>query len=182
MYGRRLVHSRRMAHGDPRPARTPSSRDQRSYFFRIILRGSLQHVTYVTDFCRVGRVVHPSWGATPRDFRFSGAGVVAALATCHITREDGAIIDICKVMFCRDCGSRVRVLVWKSYRTSRSFGYGYESVTELPEVPGIVARAYRTHRSSGRARKVRYPYPGYCGTGCTELTEVPGTGMNVLPN
>ena len=27
-----------------------------------------------------------------------------------------------------------------------------------------------------------YPYPGYCGTGLTELTEVPGTGMNVLQN
>ena len=27
-----------------------------------------------------------------------------------------------------------------------------------------------------------YPYPGYCGTGRTELTEVPGTGMNVLQN
>ena len=27
-----------------------------------------------------------------------------------------------------------------------------------------------------------YPYPGYCGTGCTELTEVPGTDVNVLQN
>ena len=49
--------------------------------------------------------------------------------------------------------------------------------TQLPEDPGIVARAYRTHRISGRARKVLYPYPGYCGTGCTELTEAPGTGI-----
>ena len=81
-------------------------------------------------------------------------------------------------MFCRVCGFRVRV--WESYRTSRSFGYGYESVTELPEVAGIVARAYRTHRTSGRVRKVLYPYPGYCDTGCAELTEVPGAGMNVL--
>ena len=32
--------------------------------------------------------------------------------------------------------------------------YGYESVTELPDIPGIVARAYRTHRSSGRVEKV----------------------------
>ena len=77
---------------------------------------------------------------------------------------------ICKVIFGRVCGFRVRVL--ESYRTSRSFGYGYESVTELPEVPGIVARAYITHRSSGRVQKVLYPYPGYCGTGCTELTKV----------
>ena len=27
-----------------------------------------------------------------------------------------------------------------------------------------------------------YPYPGYCGTGRTELTEVAGTGMEVLQN
>ena len=44
-------------------------------------------------------------------------------------------------MFCTVCGLRVRV--WESYRTSRNFEYGYGSVTELPEVPGIVARAYR---------------------------------------
>ena len=83
-------------------------------------------------------------------------------------------------MFCRVGGFRVRV--WASYKTSRGFGYGYESVTELPELPGLVAWACRTHRSSGRVQKVLYPYPGYCGTGCTELTEVPGAGMNVLQN
>ena len=27
-----------------------------------------------------------------------------------------------------------------------------------------------------------YPYPGYCGTGRTELTEVLGTGMKVFQN
>ena len=88
--------------------------------------------------------------------------------------------EISKVMFCRVCGFRVRV--WESYTTSRSFGYGYESVTELSEVPGIVARAYRTHRSSGRVQKMLYPYPGYCGTGCAELTEVPHTNINVPQN
>ena len=67
-------------------------------------------------------------------------------------------------------------------QNQQNFGYEYESVTELPEVPGIVARAYITHRSSGRVQKVLYPYPGYCGTGRTELTGVPGTGMNVLQN
>ena len=67
--------------------------------------------------------------------------------------------------------------VWESYRTSSSFGYGYGSVTELTEVPEFVARAYRTHRSSGWVQKMLYPYPGYCGTGRTDLTEVPGTGM-----
>ena len=88
--------------------------------------------------------------------------------------------QICKAMFCRVCGFRVRV--WESYRTSRSFEYGYGSVTELTEVPGIVARGYMTHRSSDRAQNMRYPYPGYCGTGRTELTEVPGTGTKVLHN
>ena len=85
-----------------------------------------------------------------------------------------------KVMFCRVCGFRVRV--WELYRTCRSFGYGYGSVTKLTEVPGIVARAHRTHRSSGQVQKMLYPYPGYSGTGRTELTELPGTGMNVLQN
>ena len=81
-------------------------------------------------------------------------------------------------MLCRVCGLRVRV--WESYSPSKSFEYGCESVTELPEVPGIVARAYTTHRISGGIQNLLYPYPGYCGTGCTELTGVPGTGMNIL--
>ena len=83
-------------------------------------------------------------------------------------------------MFSRVRGFRVRA--WEFYRTSRSFGYGYGIVTELTEVPGIVARAYRTHISSGRVQKMLYPYRGCCGTGRTELTEVPGTGMKVLQN
>ena len=70
------------------------------------------------------------------------------------------------------------------------FRVRYGSVTELTEVPGIVARAYRTHirykndipvprvfvalayrtsRSSGHGYECH-----------TELPEVPGTGMNVL--
>ena len=71
-------HSRRMAHGNPRPARTPS-RKQRSSFFGDFHEAVVQHVTYVTDFSRVGRVVYPVWGTTRRDFQFSGTGVVAAL-------------------------------------------------------------------------------------------------------
>ena len=66
-------------------------------------------------------------------------------------------------MFCRVYGFRVKVS--ESYRTSRSFGYEHGSVAELTEVPGIVARACRTHRSSGRVQKMLYLYPGYCGTG-----------------
>ena len=34
-------------------------------------------------------------------------------------------------------------------RTHRSSGYGYERLTEIPEVSGIVAQAYRTYRSFG---------------------------------
>ena len=88
-------------------------------------------------------------------------------------------METSNVMFCRVCGFRVRV--WESYRTSRSFGYGYGSVPELTEVPGIVARAYRTHRSSEHVQKMLYPYPRHCGTGRTELT-VPGMGMSVIQN
>ena len=67
-------------------------------------------------------------------------------------------VHISKVMFCRVCGIRVRV--WESYRTSRSFGYGYGSVTELTEVPDIVARAYITHRSSRRVQTCCTRTPG----------------------
>ena len=55
---------------------------------------------------------------------------------------------------------KFRVRVWGSYRTYRSSGYGYASVTELAEVPGrykhavpvprvFVARAYKASGSSG---------------------------------
>ena len=68
----------------------------------------------------------------------------------------------------------------------------YGSVAELTEVPGIVARAYRTHISYKNdilvprvfvalvyrtSRSSGYGYE--CGT---KLPEVPGTGMNVLQN
>ena len=51
--------------------------------------------------------------------------------------------------------------VVQSYQKS---GYVYESLTELPELLGIVARAYRTDRSS----EYGYECP-------TDLTEVPDT-------
>ena len=83
------------------------------------------------------------------------------------------------------------------------------SLTEVTEVPGKgmgilqtlhkfrvrVRKCYRTHRSSGycgtgvqNSQKLRagiktlYPYPGYSWNGHTDLTEVPGTGMNVVQN
>ena len=50
-------------------------------FFRVFFHEAVvQHVTYVTDFCRGCRkVVYPSWGMTPRNFHFSGTGIVDAL-------------------------------------------------------------------------------------------------------
>ena len=74
-------HSERMAHGDPRPARTPSSRGQRSCFFRFFFyKAVVQKVSDVTDHCGAGRrVYYPPWGTTPRNFQFSGTGVLAAL-------------------------------------------------------------------------------------------------------
>ena len=68
-------------------------------------------------------------------------------------------------------GIPVPRVLCQSYRSHRSSGYGYGSVTELTEVPGkyknavpvprvFVARAYRAYRSYG------YGYE------CTELTEV----------
>ena len=58
-----------------------------------------------------------------------------------------------------------------SYRTHRSSGYGHESLTELPEVPGIVTRAYRFYRSSGYGYECR-----------TQLAEVLCTGLDVVQN
>ena len=59
-------------------------------------------------------------------------------------------------------------------------GYGYESLAKLLELPGIVARAYRTPRSSGQVRNVLYPYPGSLWRRGTELPEVPGNGTSDL--
>ena len=73
------------------------------------------------------------------------------------------------------------VRVWKSLELPEVSGTGME-VLQNSEVPGILARSYRTHRSSGRVQKMWRPYPGYCGTGRTELAEVSGTGMKVLQN
>ena len=50
------------------------------FFSVFFYEAVVQHVTYVTDFCRgCTRVVYTSWGTTPRNFQFLGTGVVAAL-------------------------------------------------------------------------------------------------------
>ena len=93
-------------------------------------------------------------------------------------------------MCCRVCAFRVKV--WESYRPSRSFGYGYESVTELPEVPGIVERAYITHRSTGRVQRCCTRTPGIVARGVENsqssgygyesyrINKSSGTGMKVM--
>ena len=83
-------------------------------------------------------------------------------------------------MFCRVHVFGARV--WESYRASRSFGHMFGIVADLTQIPGIVPRACRTHRGSAPVRKMLYQHPGYCGTGRTELTEVPVMGMNVMQN
>ena len=72
----------------------------------------------------------------------------------------------------------------------QKFRVRYGSVTEFTEVPGIVARAYRTHTRYKNDIPVprvfvalAYRTSGSSGYGyecLTELPEVPGTGMNVL--
>ena len=61
------------------------------------------NLIYVTDFCGVGRVGYPSWrdamGNEPPPFSTFRHGRRSCAATCQITREDGAIIDICMVVF-----------------------------------------------------------------------------------
>ena len=75
----------------------------------------------------------------------------------------------------------------------QKFRVRYGSVTELTEVPGIVARAYRTHKryendtiSAPRvfvALAYRTSRSSGYGYEChTEPSEVPGTGMNFLQN
>ena len=63
---------------------------------------------------------------------------------------------------------KFRVRVWKSYRTHRSSGYFYGSLTELTEVPGRYTNVA--------------PVPRVLRHGRTELAEVSGTGMNVVHN
>ena len=93
--------SRKMAHGDPRPARTPSSREQRSSFFHFFYEAIVQHVTYVTHFCRVDNscIPGPFMENDPPQFSIFRRGRRSCAATCQMTREDGAIIDICLVVF-----------------------------------------------------------------------------------
>ena len=81
-----------MAHGDQRPARTPllSLKQRSSSILRFFYKAVVQHVTYVTDFSRVGRVVSctPFMGNNPPDFSFFWHGCPSCSATCQITQQD----------------------------------------------------------------------------------------------
>ena len=88
-------------------------------------------------------------------------------------------------------GTGMNVLI--SYRTYRSFGYGYERLTNFQKFQLRVLKSYETSRTSGYCgtgvqnfQKFRAginmlsPYPGSLWHRRTELPELPGTGMSVL--
>ena len=64
-------------------------------------------------------------------------------------------------------------------QNQQKFGYGHESLTELPEVPGIVERAYRTYRSSGYGYKCRAEPTDFSGTGDTRVNAHPIGGSSI---
>ena len=67
-------------------------------------------------------------------------------------------VKFCKVMFCRVCGFRVRA--WEFYRTSRSFGYGYGSVTEFTELTsGYCGSGVQNSQKSRAGTKNAVPVP-----------------------
>ena len=67
-------------------------------------------------------------------------------------------------------------------RTSMSFGYGSKRVAELPEVPAVLSRAYRTHGRPWLVQKLTYPVPRVLWHGVYRAHRSSGTGMNVLQN
>ena len=81
-------------------------------------------------------------------------------------------------MFFRVCVFRVRV--WKSYRTHSSFGYGYGILTELTDVPGRYTNVVLVPVPAPGYFYKGIPVPWILCHGRTELTEVPGTGKNVV--
>ena len=87
----------RMAHGNPRPARTPSRQQQIIVFFRILYEAVIPLI-YVTGLCSAGRVGYPSWEVSdPR--QLSGTWYHSCAVRCQIVREDVAIVDTCMVVF-----------------------------------------------------------------------------------
>ena len=77
-----------------------------------------------------------------------------------------------------------RARVWESYRIHNSSGYRYASLAEITEVPGRCTNVvYACTRTRSRVfLKWHIPVPRVLYHGRTELTEVPGTGMKLVPN
>ena len=116
-------------------------------------------------------------------------------ASCVIRQTPplGALVLYCKVMLCRACvsgcgygsltehsavsGAGMEVLQYA--QKFRVLWHGRTELTEVPggykrcctRTPGIVARSYRSYRSSGNGYECR-----------TELTEVLCTGMDAVQN
>ena len=90
-------HSTGVAHGDRRPARTPSSPEQRSSLFCSFYAAVIQHVAYVTDFSISLVELYILHGK--RSFAIFRHGNRGCAATCRKTREHVANTDICKVFF-----------------------------------------------------------------------------------
>ena len=82
-----------------------------------------------------------------------------------------------------------------AYRTHRRFGYGYECLTELTDVPGTgmkVSQNFQKFRVLWRGRTELTEVPGRCKNaahvprvlwqGRTDLSQLSGTGVNVVQN
>ena len=111
---------------------------------------------------------------------YCNKGILVPRVLCHslteVTEVPGEGMRILQNL------QKFRVLVRKCYKTHESFGHcgtgvqnpqkfraGTKHAVPVPRV--FVALAYTTYRKSGYGYESR-----------TELTEVPGTGMNVLQN
>ena len=90
------------------------------------------------------------------------------------------VLDHCNIRFCRVCSLSVRV--WVSYRSFRSSGLGYKTLTELTDVRGYCGPGVQNSQKFLSDRKTLYRYPGDCEIGRTELTQVPDTGEKVVQN
>ena len=74
------------------------------------------------------------------------------------------------------------VRVWKSYRTHRSSGYGYGSLTELTEYPGMYTNVIPVpvHVLAPRYFYKGIPVARVLCHGRNDLTEVAGMCMNAV--
>ena len=78
-------------------------------------------------------------------------------------------------------GGRARELHISKWNVQGCVLYGWWTPGKCMRVlHNFQGTCYTTQISSGKVQVMVYPYPRYCGEGHTELTEVPGTGMNVV--